>query len=461
MRSKLPVVVIVGRPNVGKSTLFNRLVGKRIAVVEDTPGVTRDRLYAEMEWRGRKFQVVDTGGILFEESDPLAEQIRLQAQVAIQEATVILFMGDVTSGVTQDDMDLANLLRGIKTPIFVVVNKADNMAREDFAPEFYGLGIGEVFAISGLHGRGVADVLDEVVFNLPDPADLETTEKEEILLAIVGRPNVGKSSMINAFTGEQRMIVSNIAGTTRDAIDTELEHRGEKFRLIDTAGIRRKGKIQGSIEYYMVNRAQKAIDRATCAMVVIDGSEGLTDGDKRVAKLAHDAGKACVLCVNKWDTKEPPDGQPKKNSLIKKDFIKTIRDQLPELAYAPIVFTSAIESAGLAPALDMVLSAVESYYFRISTGALNRLVQEACFERPYTSKGRFLKIYYSTQVATSPPTFVLFCNDPDIMHFSYERYLLNKIRKEYPLEGTPIRLFTRSSHKDKDGKDGKSGKSGK
>lgn len=267
--------------------------------------------------------------------------------------------------------------------------------------------------------------------------------------------------MINAFTGEQRMIVSNIAGTTRDAIDTELEHRGEKFRLIDTAGIRRKGKIQGSIEYYMVNRAQKAIDRATCAMVVIDGSEGLTDGDKRVAKLAHDAGKACVLCVNKWDTKEPPDGQPKKNSLIKKDFIKTIRDQLPELAYAPIVFTSAIESAGLAPALDMVLSAVESYYFRISTGALNRLVQEACFERPYTSKGRFLKIYYSTQVATSPPTFVLFCNDPDIMHFSYERYLLNKIRKEYPLEGTPIRLFTRSSHKDKDGKDGKSGKSGK
>ena len=448
MRAKFPVVVIVGRPNVGKSTLFNRLIGKRVAVVEDTPGVTRDRLYAEMEWRGRKFQVVDTGGIVFQESDPLAEQIRIQAQVAIQEADVILFMGDVTSGVTQDDADLANLLRGIKTPIMVVVNKADNMDREDFAPEFYGLGIGDVYPISGLHGRGVADVLDEIVFRIPDVA-VDPDHRDEIKLAIVGRPNVGKSSLVNAFTGETRMIVSNIAGTTRDAIDTSLEYRGEPFRLIDTAGIRRKGKIQGSIEYYMVNRAQKAIERADCAMVVINGEEGLTDGDKRVAKLAHDAGKATIFAVNKWDTQEPPDGLPRRSTPPKKELIKQIRDQVPELAYAPVVFTSAQESAGLEPALDMVLAALDSYSFRISTGMLNRLMQDALFSRPFSTKGKALKIYYATQVTTRPPTFVLFCNDPEIVHFSYERYLLNALRKQYPLEGTPIRLYFRSSHKDK------------
>jgi GTPase len=448
MRSKLPVVVIVGRPNVGKSTLFNRLVGKRVAVVEDTPGITRDRLYAEVEWRGRKFQVVDTGGIVFQESDPLAEQIRIQAQVALQEADVILFMGDVTSGVTQDDVDLANLLRGIKTPILIVVNKADNMQREDFAPEFYSLGIGQVYPISGLHGRGVAEVLDEIVFQIPE-VTVDPDHREEIKLAIVGRPNVGKSSLVNAFTGETRMIVSDIAGTTRDAIDTQLEHKGEPFRLIDTAGIRRKGKIQGSVEYYMVNRAQKAIERADCAMVVINGEEGLTDGDKRVAKLAHDAGKATLFVVNKWDTQDPPDGLPRRMTPVKKEMVKSIRDQVPELAYAPVVFTSAIESAGLEPALDGVLAALDSYAFRISTGTLNRLMQDSLFSRPFSSKGKALKIYYATQVSTRPPTFVCFCNDPEIVHFSYERYLMNCIRKQYPLEGTPIRLYFRSSHKDK------------
>lgn len=451
MKKSLPTVVIVGRPNVGKSTFFNRLVGKRVAVVEDTPGITRDRLYAQVTWNARQFNVVDTGGIVFQESDPFSEQIRVQADVAITEADVIVFLADVTQGVHPDDRELANHLRGIKTPILVVPNKADNMDREDYAGEFFSLGLGQVHAVSSLHGRGVADLLDEIVMLLPPSAE-NPEEKDEILLAIVGRPNVGKSSLVNAFTGEQRMIVSNIAGTTRDAIDTQLEYEGEMFRLIDTAGIRRRGKIQGSVEYYMVNRAEKAIDRCECAMIVVDGEEGLTDGDKRVMKMAHDAGKAVVVAVNKWDTKEPPNGMPKKNSQLKKDFVKIFRDQMPELSYAPIVFTSAKEHAGLEPALDMVLSALESYNFRISTGQLNRLIQDAIFDRPHVTKGRQFKVYYSTQVSTAPPTFVLFCNDPDIMHFSYHRYLLNKIRNLFPLQGTPIRLFARSSHKDKDEK---------
>jgi GTP-binding protein len=308
------------------------------------------------------------------------------------------------------------------------------------------MGLGQIYPISGLHGRGVADLLDEIVALLPEGAP-DDDEREEIRLAIVGRPNVGKSSMVNAFTGEQRVIVSDLAGTTRDAIDTQLEYRGEKFRLIDTAGIRRRGKIQGTVEYYMVDRAQKAIERADCALVVIDGSEGLTDGDKRIAKIAHDAGKACVFAVNKWDQVEPPDGQPRQKSPIKKDLLGILHDQIPELGYAPAAFTSAKESAGLEPVLDTVLKAVESYSFRVSTGQLNRLIQDAVFARPYTTRGKVLKIYYATQVSTRPPTFALFCNDPEIMHFSYQRYLMNKIRESYPLEGTPIRLILKASHK--------------
>jgi GTPase len=446
MRSKLPVVVIVGRPNVGKSTLFNRVIRRRAAVVEDTPGITRDRLYAEAEWNGRKFTVVDTGGIVFQESDPLAEQIRVQANVALAEADVIVFLTDTTAGVSPDDLDLAHRLRGVDKPIYVVVNKADNPQRDSLATEFYEVGLGEVWPVSALHGRGVADLLDDIVAKLPQ-AEPDEDQREEIRLAIIGRPNVGKSSMVNAFTGEQRMIVSDVAGTTRDAIDTLVEYKNEKFRLIDTAGIRRRGKIQGTVEYYMVDRAQRAIERADCALVVVDGSEGLTDGDKRIAKIAHDAGKACVFAINKWDQMEPPDGQPKTKSPLKKDFTRILHDQIPELNYAMIAFTSAKESAGLGPVLDAVLKALESYSFRISTGQLNRLIQDATFERPYTTKGKALKIYYSTQVSTRPPTFALFCNDPEIMHFSYQRYLLNKIRAVYPLEGTPIRLQLKSSHK--------------
>lgn len=446
MTSRLPVLVIVGRPNVGKSTLFNRIIKSRVAVVEDEPGITRDRLYAEGEWRGKRFQIVDTGGIVFDENDPFAEQIRIQVNVALEEADAILFVTDAIDGANPDDMELANAMRMVKKPTFVVANKADNANREAYANEFYRLGLGEIWPVSSLHGRGVADLLDEVVAILPDAGKKVEEERDEIRVAIVGRPNVGKSSLINAFTGEQRMIVSNVAGTTRDAVDTQLEYAGEKFRLVDTAGIRRRGKIQGTVEYYMVDRAVRAMERADCAMIIVDGSEGLTDGDKRVAKAAHDAGRAVVWVINKWDTKEPPDGQPRMKSQLKKDFLKILRDEVPELAYAPVVFTSAIESAGLEPALDRVITSVENFSFRIATGPLNRLVQDACFRRPYTTKGRPLKVYYATQVSTRPPTFLLFVNDPEILHFSYERYLLNEIRKQYPLEGTPIRLRNKSSH---------------
>lgn len=447
MRSKLPVIVIVGRPNVGKSTLFNRLVRKRVAVVEDTPGITRDRLYAEAEWYGKEYTVVDTGGIVFDETDPLSEQIRVQANIAIEEADAVLFMVDAKTGPNDDDMDLANQIRGLKKPIYVVANKADSPSRDDWALEFYRLGLGEVWPISGLHGRGVGDVLDDLMPKLPDGDKGE--QKEEIRVAIVGRPNVGKSSLVNAFTGEKRMIVSEMAGTTRDAIDTLLDYDGEKFRLVDTAGIRRRGKIQGTVEYYMVDRATRALERADCALVVIDGSEGLTDGDKRVAKMAHDSGKSCVFAVNKWDTKEPPDGQPRIRSDEKKAFNKILQDFVPEFSYVRPVYTSAKESAGLEPVLDGIMQAVENYNFRISTGPLNKLINDAVHAKPYTTKGRRLKIYYSTQVSTRPPTFVVFCNDPELMHFSYERYLVNKIREQYPLPGTPIRLLARASHKKK------------
>lgn len=448
MSAKLPVVVIVGRPNVGKSTMFNRFIKQRVAVVEDTPGVTRDRLYAETMWRGKKFTVVDTGGILFSDEDPLIEQIRIQAEVAIAEADVILFMADASSGLTPDDRDLAQRLRGLVKPIFIVVNKSDNPQRDQVAGEFYELGLGDVWPVSGLHGRGVADLLDEVVALLPE-GDGSDEEHEEIRLAIVGRPNVGKSSLLNAFTGEQRSIVSDIPGTTRDAIDTLIDYQDERFRLIDTAGIRRKGKIQGTVEYYMVNRATRALERAECALVVINGVEGLTDGDKRIAKLAHEANKACVFVINKWDQREPGDKLVNTKSPLKKEMIQTLRDEIPELSYAPVVFTSAREGLGLEPVLKTVLVALENYSFRISTGALNRIIQDAMFRRPYSSKGRAFKVYYSTQISTRPPTFVLFCNNPDYMHFSYQRYLENQLRDKFPLQGTPVRIFTRSSHERK------------
>ncbi|RIK00825.1 MAG: ribosome biogenesis GTPase Der [Armatimonadetes bacterium] len=444
MVDSLPSVVIVGRPNVGKSTLFNRVVGKRVAVVEDEPGVTRDRLYAEAEWRGKRFHVVDTGGILFGDDDPLIEQIRVQAEVALQEAAVVLFLTEATTSPTADDWELANRLRSSQSPVFVVVNKVDNPQREAFASEYFELGIGEVRSVSALHGSGVADLLDEVAELLPEVP--EGIESSEVRIAILGRPNVGKSSLLNAFTGEKRAIVSNLPGTTRDAIDTLIRYADETIRLVDTAGIRRRGKIQGSVEYYMVHRAARALDRSDCAIVVVDAEEGLTDGDKRVAKMSHDEGKALVVVANKWDLIEPELGRPATPSDAKKHFVKTLRNEMPEIDYAPVLFSSAEESWGLEPILDAALAAIENWNFRISTGRLNRLMQEAVFAKPLTRKGRPVKLYYSTQVSTRPPTFALFFNDADLVHFSYQNYLLNQVRKEYPLVGTPVRLRLRSSH---------------
>ncbi|MBL8048836.1 MAG: ribosome biogenesis GTPase Der [Chthonomonas sp.] len=448
MAERRPRVVIVGRPNVGKSTLFNRILGRRVAVVEDEPGITRDRLYADVDWDGKQFQLVDTGGILFGDEDPLVDQIRVQAEVALTEADAVLFLVDVIDGVTPADWALANRLRSIEKPVYVLANKADNPKRADMATEFYELGLGEVVPVSGLHGRGVSDVMDEITEGFSRlPKEEET---EEISLAIVGRPNVGKSSMLNAFTGERRAIVSNIPGTTRDAIDTVVEYRGERFRLIDTAGLRRRGKIQGTVEYYMAHRSRQAVERSQCALVVCDGEEGLTDGDKRTMKLAHDEGRALVVAVNKWDMVEPPDGAITQMTPAKKEFLRNMVNEMPETRYAHARFTSAKEEKGLEKLLDEVLVAVESWNFRLGTGQLNKLIQDAAFARPYTTKGKQLKIYYVTQVSARPPTFILFVNDDELAHFSYLRYLENCLRKVYPLPGTPIRMIARARRRDEE-----------
>lgn len=443
MARRLPTLVIVGRPNVGKSTLFNRIAGSKIAVIEDMPGVTRDRLYAEAKFRDQAFTVVDTGGILFSDEDPLIEQIRVQAEVAMAEADTVLFVVDAIDGVNPADWDLANRLRGLKRPVILVANKADNVTRAADAQEFYSLGFGELFTVSAIHGEGIDSLLEYVTEAFP--RTVEGAPEEELRLAIVGRPNVGKSSMLNAFSGDQRAIVSDIPGTTRDAIDTQVQWKGRDIRLIDTAGIRRRGKVQGSIEYYMVLRAQKAMERAECALLVIDGKEGVTDGDKRVAKTVHDMGKPLVISVNKWDLVEPPDGCLGLNSAAKKEFVRVFRNEMPEVDYAQIRFTSAQEESGMDGVMRAAFTAVENWKFRVATGPLNRLIQDAVFDKPLTRKGQPLKVRYATQAETCPPTFVLFCNDPELMHFSYQRYLMNQIRKAFPLEGTPIRLVARSS----------------
>ena len=444
MAARLPTLVIVGRPNVGKSTLFNRIAGKRIAVVEDTPGVTRDRLYAEFEHRGRRMRLVDTGGILFGEDDPLVEQIRVQAEVAMAEADVVIFVVDAAEGLNPADHDLAERLRGIRQPVYVVPTKSDNPDRDIQSAEFYALGFDQVTPVSGVHGRGLDDLLDTIAEGFPKTA-AEEERGDELRLAIVGRPNVGKSSMLNAFTGEQRAIVSNIPGTTRDAVDTLVQWKGQPVRLVDTAGLRRRGKIQGSVEYYMALRATQAMERADCALLVVDGQEGLTDGDKRVAKASHDLGKPLVIAVNKWDLREPPDGELGRRTALKKDFERIIRNEAPEVAYAPIRFTSAQEETGMDGVMKAVYAAVDNWSFRIGTGVLNRLVQDAVFSKPLTRKGKPLKVYYCTQPQARPPMFVLFCNDAELVHFSYLRYIENQIRAKFMLEGTPIRVVARSS----------------
>jgi GTP-binding protein len=433
-----PVVAIVGRPNVGKSTLFNRLIGERTAIVEDTPGITRDRVYGHSDWNGREFSVVDTGGLGMREEDPFGEHIQAQAEVAIHEADLILFLVDAREGLTAGDEEVAETFRASGRPILLVANKADNERREGDTHEFYALGLGEVFSISSHSGRGVADLLDEVVHRLPASVP-EEEDEDRIKIAIVGRPNVGKSSLLNAILGEERVIVSPVAGTTRDAIDVPFEFKEQPYTLIDTAGIRRAGKIQGSVEYYTVLRAERAIERSDVGVLVVDASMGVVDGDKRVGGMVDEAGRACVVFVNKWDLVK---------GLTPKEFGSQLRDEMPFLKWAPIVVGSAETKKGMEDLLDTCADAANNHALRISTPELNRVIREAVDRRPYSSAGREFKIYYATQVRSKPPTFVLFVNNPKIAHETYVRYLENQLRAEFGFSGTPIRVLLRKRQRE-------------
>lgn len=428
-----PIVAIVGRPNVGKSTLFNRLMGERVAIVEDTPGITRDRVYGPAEWNGREFTVIDTGGLGLGDEDPFGVHIQQQAEVAIHEADLILFLVDAQAGLTAGDDEVAEFFRRAGRPIILVANKADNPRREADAHEFYTLGLGEVYSVSAHSGRGVGDLMDAVVEQLPPEEETEEDE-DRIKVAIVGRPNVGKSSLLNAILGEERVIVSPVAGTTRDAVDVPFEWNEHGFTLIDTAGIRRAGKIQGSVEYYTVLRAERAIERADVAILVVDADYGVVDGDKRVGGLANEAGKATVVFVNKWDLVQ---------GRTPKEFGQSVRTEMPFLGYAPIVVGSAEQGKGLDHLLEACVDVANNHTLRIATSELNRVLREAADRRPYTSRGRDFKIYYATEVAVKPPTFVLFVNDPKIVHESYMRYLENQLRAAFGFSGTPIKLLTR------------------
>lgn len=432
-----PIVAIVGRPNVGKSTLFNRLVGKRIAIVEDTPGITRDRLYANAEWIGREFLVIDTGGMMLDEKDALTVQVRTQVEIAMEEADVIILVVDVTEGITPTDMDVANILRRTQKPVLLAVNKVENQRQERDAVEFYSLGLGkEIYPISSIQGYGVAELLDEVVASFPEAGAAEGFPEDAIKIAIIGRPNVGKSSMLNAIVREERSIVSEIPGTTRDAIDTFFEHDGQPVVLIDTAGIRRAGKVQRSVEYYSVLRAVRAIERADVVLLLVDASEGMADGDKRVGGYAHEAGRASVIVINKWDL-------IKEQSV--REFGKRIRDDAPFLRYAPIVFASAKEGRGIKEVLDTAILAAQSHAMRLPTGEINRIIHDAVDAHPLVQKGRQFKVYYATMPTVKPPTVVIFTNNPSMLHFSYKRYLENRLRDAYPYEGTPVRIFARKA----------------
>lgn len=446
-----PVVAIVGRPNVGKSTLFNRFIGRRLAIVEDTPGVTRDRIYAEASWNGRDFVLTDTGGILMGDEDPLRSRIVDQAQIAMDEADVIVMVADVRDGITGSDHDLADLLRKSSKPVIVAANKADDDKWEAAAGEFHGMGFRDMFAVSAHHGRGTAELLDSMVAHLPERQEEPEYDEATVRLAVVGRPNVGKSSFINAILGEERVIVSDIAGTTRDAIDTPFVWQDRSLVFIDTAGVKRAGRVQGSVEYYSALRAMRAMERSDVAMLVIDGAEGLADGDKRVAGYTRDAGRACVVVVNKWDLVKD------RSPAARREMETTIREQMPFMDYAPVCFVSSLRATGLDAAIDSAMVAYDNYSRRIPTGELNRLLRECIDARPYTRKGRELKIYYGTMSRVKPPTITVFVNDTEMVHFSYERYILNSIRKRYGFAGTPLVLRVRRAQGELDPVTGKKG----
>lgn len=432
-----PLVAIVGRPNVGKSMLFNRLVGQRLSIVEDTPGVTRDRLYAECEWCGRKFDIVDTGGIEPTTDSEILMFMREQAQIAINAADVIVLVTDIRTGVTAADKDVANMLLRSRKPVVLAVNKADSTGAEDTALyEFYSLGLGDPIAVSAVHGHGTGDLLDECLKYFPETVE-EEEEPDYVKVAVIGKPNVGKSSLINRILGEKRLIVSNVAGTTRDAVDTLFENAAGKFMFIDTAGIRRKSKVDERIEKFSVMRAQLAIERADVCLIMIDARDGVTEQDTKIAGLAHEAGKASIIVVNKWDLVDKETGTMEK---MRKDIMR----DLSFMSYAPIVFISAMTGQRTDRIFELINFVNDQSHMRITTGMLNNVLADAQARvQPPTDKGRRLKIYYMTQTGICPPNFVIFCNSRELFHFSYQRYLENQIRAVFGLEGTPIRIVIR------------------
>ncbi len=432
-----PIVAVVGRPNVGKSTLFNKLIGQRLSIVKDTPGVTRDRIFASCDWRGRSFMLADTGGIEPHSDDVILSQMRRQAQLAIEQADVIILVTDLQSGVTANDADVAVMLQKSGKPVVLCVNKCDRVG----APpaefyEFYNLGLGDPVAVSSLHGTGTGDLLDAVFEYLP-PEDEADEEDDRIKVAVIGKPNAGKSSLINALAGEERSIVSDIAGTTRDAIDTEINVKQGKFLLIDTAGLRRRSRVDDAIEKYSILRAEMAVERADVCVILIDGVEGFTEQDSKVAGIAHEKGKACIIAVNKWDAVE-------KNDRTMALTRKKLENDFSFMSYAPFVFISAKTGQRLDRLLELIQYVNEQNATRISTGMLNDVLAQATARvQPPTDKGRRLKIYYMTQPSTRPPTFVFFVNRAELFHFSYQRYLENQLRETFGLEGTPIRFIIR------------------
>jgi len=440
MSKRKQIVAVVGRPNVGKSTLFNALAGKRISIVEDTPGVTRDRIYQDVEWLDKTFTLIDTGGIEPDSKDVILTQMRQQAQIAVETADVIIFLCDIKQGVTDADAQVADMLRRSGKPVVLTVNKVDSYTRDSLdVYEFYNLGIGDPIAISAINKQGIGDMLEEVVKHFPDESSSNDDEEDDddIKVAIIGKPNVGKSSIINRLIGEDRLIVSDVAGTTRDAIDTQLVHNGQKYTFIDTAGIRRHNKIKEHLEQYMLVRTVSAVERADVCVVVINADEGVTEQDAKIAGIAHDNGKAIIVAVNKWDLIE-------KDNKSVNEFTKKVRQTLSFMPYAEIIFISAQTGQRLVKLYDMIDAVYQNHNMRVATGVLNEILMQALvMQQPPSDKGRVLKVFYMTQVAVKPPTFVIFVNDKKLMHFSYTRYIENKVREAFGFVGTPLKFIIR------------------
>ncbi len=439
-----PIVALVGRPNVGKSTLFNRLAGERIAIVEDLPGTTRDRQYADVEWQGRIFTIVDTGGLVLGDEDKLVEAVRGQAQMAIDEADVIVFLTDITTGLTPAEHEIADILRRTHKPIILTANKADNLKREMLIHEFYELGLGEPYPISALGGLSTGDLLDRIVERLPESGSQEEDDDDLLKIAIVGRPNVGKSSLVNRLMGEERVIVSDIPGTTRDSIDTTIRFHGQDIKLIDTAGIRKRGKIDQGIEKYSVLRALRSISRADVVLLLLDASTGVTEQDTHVAGYILDEAKSVIVLVNKWDLVE-------KDSYTMLEYEKRVRNELKFMSWVPVLFISALSGQRVGKVITEAIRINDLRQKRLSTTEINDIIRNATARHsPPTKWGRKLRIYFGTQVSMTPPTFVMFVNDVRLVHFGYERYLENQIRERYKFEGSPLKLVFRGHEPRKD-----------